>query len=259
MKAVILAAGQGTRLYPLTAEKPKCLVELCGKPLLEHQLAALGTAGITDVAIVSGYKAELLEKYPLTHFYNKAYAITNMVASLMTARALFDGEDDVLVIYGDVVFEQAAIHALLKPTYPVCVAINTQWLSLWKTRMADPLSDAETLKVNAQGFITELGRKAKNLGEIQGQYMGLFSIAASSAKQFVKEFDALTPSSLVEGRPKNQMFMTGFLQRLIEQGWKMRGCPVPGGWLEVDTVEDLRGYEALAKTGKLEKFWSSNR
>lgn len=82
MKAIILAAGQGTRLRPLTDHKPKCLVELAGKPMLEHQLTTLRGAGINEIHIVAGYCAEQLDRSDITRHLNLDYASTNMVTTL---------------------------------------------------------------------------------------------------------------------------------------------------------------------------------
>ncbi|MBK1652709.1 sugar phosphate nucleotidyltransferase [Halorhodospira halochloris] len=67
MRAIILAAGQGTRLRPLTDDRPKCMVELEGKPLLEHQLEVLRGAGIEDIHVVGGYRAEWLQQEIFGH------------------------------------------------------------------------------------------------------------------------------------------------------------------------------------------------
>ena len=85
MKAIILAAGRGSRMKDLTDERPKCLVELRGKPLLEWQLEALREAGINEIAIVTGYKRELLVNRGLTEFHNPRWAETQMVSSLACA------------------------------------------------------------------------------------------------------------------------------------------------------------------------------
>ena len=69
MKAIILAAGRGSRMKLLTDETPKCLIKLRGKSLLDWQLSALRAAGITDIAIVTGYRRDLLAKYNLVEFY----------------------------------------------------------------------------------------------------------------------------------------------------------------------------------------------
>lgn len=249
MRALILAAGMGTRLMPLTAERPKCLVPLLGKPLLEYQLAALKRAGVSEVGVVGGYAAEKLNAYDVTHFTNPRFASTNMVASLLCAAPFLDGKQPLLVVYGDVVFEQRMIHPLLSADHCASLAVNTEWLALWQRRMADPLSDAETLKVDKDGFLVELGNKAKSLAEIQGQYTGLFSFSAEAAGQLGRIYQGLPAT-------KEKMFMTAFLQHLVDSGWKIKTYPVAGGWLEVDTNEDLACYEGLAKSGALNRYWN---
>lgn len=85
MKGLILAAGRGLRMGSLTVDIPKCLVRLAGRPLLDWQSAALVGAGIDELGIVTGYRAETLRNRGLPHFHNPHWATTNMVASLVRA------------------------------------------------------------------------------------------------------------------------------------------------------------------------------
>ena len=82
MNAIILAAGKGERLQPLTNDKPKCLVELFGKSLLEWQIKAFQSSGITDITIVSGYKSDLINFPEITILKNEKYESTNMIETL---------------------------------------------------------------------------------------------------------------------------------------------------------------------------------
>ena len=173
MRAVILAAGEGTRLRPHTADRPKCLVPLGGRPLLDWQLDALRGAGIDDITVVTGYRAEMIASRGLVMRHNPEFATTNMVASLMCARDRFDGTDDVLIAYGDIVYEPRIVAAMQPPATPVAVAVDTEWRRLWELRMSDPLADAETLRIDAHGLITELGRVPDSYDDIEGQYIGL--------------------------------------------------------------------------------------
>ena len=104
MRAIILAAGRGSRMKSLTDERPKCLVELRGKPLLEWQLWALRDAGINEIAIVTGYKRELLAERGLVEFFNPRWAETNMVSSLACAEAWLVA-DTCIVSYADIFYE----------------------------------------------------------------------------------------------------------------------------------------------------------
>jgi len=176
-RTVILAAGEGTRLRPLTDHLPKTLVPLGGQPLLARQTAVLHRAGITDISIVAGYCAEALEGSGARLFHNPHYATTNMVASLHCAKPLFDGTDDVVVAYGDIVYEPRVLARLLATDAPIAVVVDLGWQRLWELRMDDPLSDAETMKLDAAGHIVELGRKPHSLADIQGQSIGLFKVS----------------------------------------------------------------------------------
>lgn len=103
MNAIILAAGLGTRLRPLTNDRPKCMVEVFGVPIVEHQIQFLHEAGITDITLVSGYKAEALEylreKYGVDIVWNDRYDTCNNINSLYIVRDRFH---DTYVVEGDV-------------------------------------------------------------------------------------------------------------------------------------------------------------
>src|SRR3954465_12537712 len=139
MRAVILAAGEGTRLRPYTLDRPKCLVPLAGRALLEWHVEALQRAGIEHITVVTGYRGELVDALGHPTVANPRYDATNMVASLMCARDLLDGGDDVVVTYGDLVFESRVARALAESDAPVGVTVDRQWQRLWERRMADPL------------------------------------------------------------------------------------------------------------------------
>jgi choline kinase len=254
MKAVVLAAGEGTRLRPYTDDRPKCLVELGGEPLLRIQIGALRAAGVDDVTVIVGYRAEQVERLGYPTLRNPEYATTNMVATLMCADRLLDGRDDVLVAYGDLLYEPRLVGALAACTEPLATIVDLDWLRLWRLRSSDPLADAETLRMSEAGDIVELGRRPSTLEEIQGQYIGLTKVRADFAPELVAAYRALDPDRLYDGRAPARMFMTSFLQHLIDTGRPVRSVPVRGGWLEVDTASDLDVYSALLRDGRLAEF-----
>lgn len=252
MQAFILAAGQGSRLRPYTADKPKCMVPLAGTPLLHHQLECLSHfPQIESVSVIGGYKSEMIDAKGATVLHNPEFAWTNMVASLFSVSAEIDDKQDLLILYGDILFEKTVLARLLENHSQCAVVVDKDWLSLWKLRMDDPLSDAETLKINQQGLITELGQKPSDYDQIEGQYLGLIKISAKYVKAFKEFWQAISQQQLFEGHTKDNMFMTSFLQALIDSGWPVAAVSVKGGWLEVDTKEDLELYENLHDQGKL--------
>lgn len=248
MKAVILAAGQGKRLLPLTLKKPKCLVEIFGKPLILHILDALSVNGITDISIIGGYKEEVLksslkDRKNLKFYSNYEYKSTNMVYTLFKAQKEFN--DDLIVTYSDIIYSPHILRKLMDYPESLAVTIDLNWKELWKIRMDNPLDDAETLKIT-NGYITHLGKKTQSLEDIQGQYMGLIKFSKKILPDIIQFYTNLTENcNESEKVTAGQMYMTDFLQALIDEGYKLRSVPVKGGWLEIDSLKDLESYQNM--------------
>ena len=239
MRAIILAAGQGTRLRPLTDHKPKCLVELAGKPLLEHQLATLRACGINDIHIVGGYLADQLRKYDMTLHLNPRYAETNMVNTLFAAEAVMTGVTDLVIAYGDIVYETRVLRALLDCDAPIALAVDREWYRYWSARMDDPIADAETLTLIDGNRITELGKKPRSLEDIQGQYTGLIKVRADHVRKIYQVWRSMDKNTLYDGKDFDNMYMTSFLQYLIDNSWDVHATFTDNGWAEVDCEGDL--------------------
>jgi L-glutamine-phosphate cytidylyltransferase len=254
VKALILAAGQGTRLRPLTDDRPKCLVELRGTSLLERQAAVLRRGGVEDITVVSGYRADQIRSRGFATRINPRYAETNMVATLFCAIDLMDDRQDLLICYGDIVYEPRVLSALLGVDAPVTVMVDRQWLRYWQLRLDDPLTDAETLKLGPGGRLLELGKKPRGYESIEAQYMGLIKVRADHVALFKQAYSSMDRAATYDGKSFDNMYMTSFIQHLIDGGWDVRVAETDNGWLEVDSVEDLSRYEVMAAAGKLQPF-----
>jgi len=259
VRAVILAAGLGYRLRPLTDARPKCLVELCGATLLQRQLRVLRDSGLTDVTVVTGHGEATVNEPGIRKIRNPAYDRTNMVASLFCARDLLDGTADLIVAYGDIVYERRVLAGLLASRHQIAVCVDRGWRRYWDLRMEDPLKDAETLRLGAGGRILELGKKPRSYDEIEGQYVGLFRIAAGAAAAVVTLYEELDRLARYDGRAFEQMFMTSFLQEMIDRDFDVGAALIENGWLEVDTMADLELYQRLATRGELASLYDERR
>jgi choline kinase len=251
-QAVILAAGFGSRLMPLTSDRPKGMVALMGLPMLARQIAVLRAGGVDNISIVGGYRADCLDVLGLPVIANPAYDSTNMVESLMRARALFDGKDDVIMAYGDIVYEPRVLAALLQTQGDVVVTADLGWQRLWSARMEDYASDVESFRLRADGSLAQLGKRPGSLAEVEAQYIGLVRFPAACHASLLAFYDGLDRAARYDGQPFPKMYMTSFIQQLIDRGWNVRPALIENGWLEVDTVEDLQRYEALAAAGELD-------
>lgn len=255
MRAIILAAGLGSRMQHLTQDRPKCLVPLYGRPLLHRQVDVLRAAEIDNIMVIGGYHAESLQELGLPVVVNKRYAETNMVFTLFCAEEFMQDEEDLIISYGDIVYEPRVLNALISCKAPLCIVVDKAWKSYWATRMEDPLKDAETLKLVDSDRIVELGKKPKSYDDIQGQYIGLIKISGKDVKAFKKIWHEMDRNAFYDGKNFDNMYMTSFLQYLIDSGWDARAAFTKNGWLEVDTSDDLQLYERMQEEGRLDTFY----
>ena len=257
MNAIILAAGKGERLQPLTNDKPKCLVELFGKSLLEWQIEAFQSSGITDITIVSGYKSDLINFPEITILKNEKYESTNMVETLFSAKEKM--LDSTIVSYGDIIFEKNVLESLINSPNDISVIVDKQWKRLWGKRFQDPLSDAESLIIE-DGCIVEIGQKVNSYEKICGQYIGLMKFQGSGIDLIKRHYEKAKNQANTGTNPLNaslpfeKSYLTDFLYSLIRDGVTIKSVPVNNGWLEVDTLSDLDLYEFLYKKGELADF-----
>ncbi len=257
-RAIILAAGQGTRLRPLTNNRPKCLVPFLGKSLLAWQSGVLQDCGVKNIHVVGGYCADQIMHHGYVCSVNPHFETTNMVATLFSAMDYLKGEDDLLISYGDIIYQSENLKAILASDAEISIMCDIDWKSYWSLRFEDPLSDAESFKMDEDGLVKELGKKPASFNDIQGQYTGLIKIKAGRIPEMIDFYERLDKQAIYDGKQFDQMYMTSFLQSLINAGWKIKAIPVKNGWLEVDSVDDLKLYEQLYASGDLSEFFSIN-
>lgn len=252
MKAVHLAAGRGTRLRPLTEELPKPLVELGGQSLLARNVSTLEAAGVDDQLVVTGHCAERIRDRGYDTVQNPVYGESDMIYSLFCATDEFPQGEDLIISYGDIVYEPGVVDALLDCEAPMCVVVDREWRQLWELRFDDPLEDAETLEMGADGRIHEIGGETNDYDDIDAQYTGLIKVRSDYVDRLVDAYRT------VEAEADDEEYVsidtTAFIQRLIDNRWDVQGVPVDGGWLEVDTIEDLKQYQTLHTADDLSDF-----
>lgn len=245
MKAIILAAGRGSRMGSATEQKPKCLAELGGRPLLDWQIDALRRAGFTELAIVRGYRGQLLDNRGVDRLFdNPRWSETNMVRSLACA-AEWLRAGPCVVSYSDIVYHPSAPQSLAVAAAWLAITYAPHWLDLWSRRFADPLADAETFRLGPDGTVREIGRRPQTVGEVEGQYMGLLKFTPESWAEVEHLLAALPPT---EG---DRLDMTSLLGRLIARDKPITAVPYAGSWGEADNQEDLALYERMLASGEM--------
>jgi L-glutamine-phosphate cytidylyltransferase len=245
MLGIILAAGRGSRMGQLGDDRPKCLVELDGKPLIERQIAALRRGGVDEIGVVRGYRAETIDFPGLSYFANKRWAETNMVMSLAAA-ATWLCAGPVIVSYGDIFYRSELVHGLAGAFGQLVVSYDRAWRSLWARRFADPLADAETFRRGASGQLLEIGGKTTRIEEIEGQYMGLLKFTPEAWSAVERLLGTL------EAPIRDRLDMTGLLRRLLAgKELAINTFGTDGQWGEIDNPEDVTLYENMVRQGEL--------
>ncbi len=247
-QVIILTAGKGERLRPLTNHIPKSLLRLFGKTLLDHNIQALFSLGLTHVTLVTGHG----HAHVPPHFhrvYNASFETTNMAYSLLETGCV-DPDKNVLVLYGDCVYEVRILYSLLKSAHDIMLSIDQNWLSLWHLRFEDPLSDCETLRLEGD-YIVDIGKKPNHLLEMDGQYTGLFFIAKDCIENFQRVYHDLKQRT----EDPKKLFLTDVFQHWIDQKNPLYAHRIQGGWLECDQHSDITLYETLFQQNKLKCFY----
>lgn len=246
MKLVILAAGQGTRLLPLTNDKPKCMVKFNNKPIIDYILESAKECKLDDIAVICGYKDKALKKHlkdkKITFYKNERFDQTNMVSTFFCAKEFLD--DDIIISYSDIIFNTDILKKLINDESHIGIIVDKSWKKLWSLRMDNPLDDAETFKVK-DGKILELGKKPIGYDEIEGQYIGLIKIKKNTINEVIRYYESLDKSILYDGNNYDNMYMTTFIQMIIDNLLEVKPIYINGGWVEIDSLVDLKKMEQI--------------
>ena len=253
MKALILAAGRGSRMEALTDAQPKGLTELGERPLVAWQCRALTGAGLGPVGIVTGYRAEALQPFADHSFHNPDWTHTNMVASLACAGEWL-AADTVIVSYSDIFYSSTTVRRLADcKDADIAISYDPHWLELWSARFGAAsggvLGDAESFSADANGNLLDIGRTVQNLDEVQGQYMGLLRITPAGWAQIETVRANLAPEA------RDRLDMTTLLLHLLGQDMRIRVVPNDAVWGEIDNPTDLALYTRWLEDGRLDLEW----
>ena len=256
MRAIILAAGEGSRFGKYTKGRPKCLLEIGGMTILERQIRTFRRSGISDIVVVKGFAAEKILFKGVRYYIVDEYRY-NMVYTLFCAEPEIHG--DVIISYADILFEDSVLQTLLKaPPYDIAVVVDTLWEEYYRERCAKPFEEAESLICDTDGRILEIGGSHPVPADVQAQYIGLIKLSDNGSKVFQQTYHRAKArywgKPWQRGRIFQKVYMTDFLQALIDDGIPVHAVPIQHRWLEFDSVSDYEKVLEWLAQGTLDRF-----
>ncbi len=238
-RAVVLAATRGSALGPLTADRPKCMVEVQGQPLLRRLTRTLRRSGIREITVVRGYAKEAVDLPNLSYVDNDAFETTGEVASLACAAQKLEG--DAVIAYGDILFRRYILDALMEADGDIVLAVD----ALWRDRKDRTKAGLHDLVRGSQAFspafietepVTFEGRVA-NESEADantGEWIGLARLTPAGTARVRAEIEEMRNDGSVAGAD-----MLALFARLAAKGDAPRIHYVAGHWLDVNDAFDL--------------------
>lgn len=232
MKGLILAAGIGSRLYPLTSELPKAMVPVNGIPIIQKQIENLIENGINEIFVVVGFCAEKMEnfvskKFPNVIFiHNEEYRQTNNMYSAFLAKSHLDN-CDLIMMNADVFFDSSILHSLI--AFPKKDAIVTD-IGRY---------NEESMKVTfSQGKITSISKKITE-NDSYGSSIDVYKFSKETSHGFF----GICEEYIIQKKQRN--FWSEVALNDLLKTTSFQPCPCIGRWFEIDTLEDLHEAELI--------------
>ncbi len=242
MNTIIVAAGPSSRLYPITDGKPKCLLDVGGKTIMERQLEVLRQSGVDRIAIVRGYKGDLINYPGLTYYENTDYVNSNILASLFFAEKEMD--EAFLFSYSDIIYGKEVIESLLRSKADIGLIVDVDWAPHYVNRKKHPVEEAELVEVQ-RGKIVRIGKDIA-AEDSHGEFIGLAKFSRKGAKilkseygRLLREFDNDLQRPFQNAAQFRKAYLTDMMQELIGRGYDVVNVDIRGNWSEIDTDEDL--------------------
>lgn len=252
MYGIIIGAGRGRRLMPLTEDVPKCYAEIGGRRILDWALHAFEASGVTDIAFIGGYQIDMVRAdYPhLTFYHNDEWKNNNILASLFYAEpAMADG---FICSYADILYRPSIVRRLLDNPAHIALAVDTAWRDRYGDRTQHPEQDAE--KVMADGDrVREIGRHIPSAAA-HGEYIGVARFSPEGAELLRTHYrgvlERYQDKPFRAARSVRTAYLIELFQEMLDLRVPMRVVPTAGDYMEIDTTED---YEIAQRT------WSSDK
>jgi len=249
-RAIVIAAGLGSRMKEYTETKPKCLLEFGDKTLLQRQLAAYHSCGIEDIALVRGYKKDAITEDGIVYYDNDDYADNNILNSLFYAEEAINGH--VIAAYSDILFENQVVSRLLESKHDISIVVDIDWRGYYVDRHDHPIEEAENVVFDADNNVLEIGKILTGKNDVHGEFIGMMKMTPRGADIFKRHFhrakELYWDKPFQRAKVFQKAYITDMIQEMVDLGVPIHCVIIERGWKEIDTTEDyekaLRDFES---------------
>jgi L-glutamine-phosphate cytidylyltransferase len=241
-KALIVAAGLGSRLKSHTENKPKCMLDFGGKTLLQRQLFSYKENGIENISLIRGYKKNKINYKGINYFDNNDFKNNNILNSIFYAEEALNG--NIIISYSDILFEPFVVKRAMESDHDISVIVDIDWKDYYKNRKDHPLSEAENVIFNSNNEVVKIGKIASEKEEVHGEFIGMIKLNHRGCEILKQNFHRV--KKLFWNKPFQRAkifqraYLTDMIQELVDVGIKIHCVIIERGWKEIDTVEDYK-------------------
>ena len=246
MKAIFIAAGEGTRMGELTKNTPKPLINVNGISILERQISLLKKLNINEIIVITG---PFFDKYQFSDikFINDVnFKKHDQLGSLFVGSE--EIQDDVLIIYADIIFDESILSQVLKNNSEISIAIDMDWKK-YDIKNNNLIDDADKVKI-FEGNVEKIFKNMKffdKKSEI-GEFIGLIKLNKYGCKKIKEAFFELEQNhqgKFHDAESFRNSKIIDILQEMIDRGFKIETEIINGNWCEIDTIQDLEIAEKI--------------
>ena len=242
MKAIIIAAGYGTRLGDLTKKIPKSLIDINGKSILKRQIESLQSKAITEIIIVTGPNHEKFLEKKLKYVKDNFYENHEQLGSLMEARNFFN--DELLILFSDVLFDNQVISKIINSENNFNIAVDSDWEKKYVGRTEHPISQADLVLIR-NNLVLKIMKNLTPVNNFKiGEFIGIIKLSQKASEKFLNHYKNLE-KSVNKIKISKKWYLTNMLQDLIDNNNPITPVEIDGNWCEIDTVQDLERARKL--------------
>jgi len=249
IKAIIVAAGMGNRMNHLTQKKPKCMLEVGGKTILDRLIDNFLNCGISNINVVVGYKKEHFNDGRYQCYVNHDYENNNILHSLFYAEEAMDS--GFLFSYSDIIYDEVVIRQMLESNSDIAIAVDCNWLEYYEDRVDHPISEAELVFSENRKTVTLISKDA-DFKNAFGEFLGVAYFSRRGAEILKDVFNDLSQyyyanshQTFHTAKSFEKAYLTDMLQEIINRGYSVDIVQIKGNWTEIDIPRDLTVSEQL--------------